>query len=78
MGIRLSETLPKTGAQAIKCIDRFFSLATRAFMGNRGIWEPMFLHGPSISFAHDKKDIDTYLNAFNDFLDAIQPMRTEF
>lgn len=76
-GICLSETLPKTGAEASKCIDRFFNLATRAFMANRGIWEPIFLHGPSISFAHEEKDVDTYLNAFSDLLDALQIMRID-
>ena len=76
-GICLSETLPKTGAEAGQCIDRYFNLATRAYMANRGIWEPMFLHGPSVSFAHEEADIDTYLQAFNDFLDVIQPMRTD-
>ncbi|MGI9569294.1 MAG: transaminase, partial [Desulfobulbia bacterium] len=39
-GICLSENLPRTGTQARKCIDRYFNLAIRAFMANRGIWEP--------------------------------------
>ena len=76
-GICLNQALPKNGAEASQCIDRFFNLAMRAFMANRGIWEPIFLHGPSISFAHEEKDVDTYLNAFNDFLDVIQPFRTD-
>lgn len=76
-GVCLSNTLPKNGAEASRCIDRNFNLATRAFMANRGIWEPIYLHGPSISFAHEKKDVDTYLNAFDEFLDVIKPMRTD-
>ena len=76
-GICINETLPKTGAEAGRCVDRYFNLAIRAFMANRGIWEPMFLHGPSISFAHEDKDVDTYLNAFGDLLDALQTMRND-
>lgn len=76
-GICLSETLPRTGAEASKCIDRDFNLAIRAFMANRGIWEPIFLHGPSVSFAHEEKDVDTYLAAFNDVLDVFQEMRLD-
>ncbi len=76
-GICLNKALPKNGAESSKCIDRFFNLAIRAFMANRGIWEPIFLHGPSISFAHEDKDVDTYLDAFSDLLDAFQTMRID-
>ena len=74
-GICLSETLPRTGAEARECIDRDFNYAIRAFMVNRGIWEPIFVHGPSVSFAHNEKDVETYLSAFNELLDVFMTMR---
>lgn len=76
-GICLSETHPHNGAEASRCIDREFNLAIRSFMANRGIWEPIFLHGPSISFAHKEEDVDTYLSAFNELLQVFQDMRLD-
>jgi len=74
-GICLSETLPRTGAEARECIDRELNYATRAFMANRGIWEPVYVHGPSVSFAHNENDVETYLSAFNELLDVFMTMR---
>jgi glutamate-1-semialdehyde 2,1-aminomutase len=74
-GICLSETLPRTGAEARECIDRELNYATRAFMANRGIWEPVYVHGPSVSFAHNENDVETYLSTFNELLDVFMTMR---
>ena len=76
-GICLNKELPRTGEEGGASIDRDFNLAVRAFMANRGIWEPIAVHGPSISFAHEEKDVDTYLAAFNDMLDVFQEMRID-
>ena len=43
----------------------------RPFMANRGIWEPIYIHGPSASFAHTDADIATYLGALDALLDRI-------
>ncbi len=74
-GVCLSKTFPRNAAQARKCINRNFNYATRAFMANRGIWEPVYVHGPSISFAHSENDVEIYLSAFNELLDRMVTMR---
>lgn len=67
-GICLSEILPRHAGEARSCISEPLNLAARAFMANRGIWEPMYIHGPSISFAHEENDVATYLDAFEQFI----------
>ena len=41
-------------------------------MANRGVWEPIYIHGPSVSFAHTAEDIATYLGAFDEMLDRLR------
>ncbi|MEM7224712.1 MAG: transaminase [Pseudomonadota bacterium] len=67
-GICLSETLPRTAEESSATIGQTLNLATRAFMANRGIWEPIYIHGPSVSFAHEEADVATYLGALNDWV----------
>ena len=38
-------------------------------LANREIWEPVFAHGPSISFAHSENDVEVYLSALDEWLD---------
>ena len=40
-------------------------------MANRGVWEPIYIHGPSASFAHTAEDIAIYLRAFDALLDRV-------
>lgn len=70
-GICLSESLPRNAGEASTCIDKLLNLATRAFMANRGIWEPIYIHGPSISFAHTDRDVHTYLDALDALIDRV-------
>ncbi len=67
-GICLSETLPRDAGQAHACISEPLNHAARAFMANRGVWEPIYIHGPSVSFAHEEEDIDNYLDVFDQFV----------
>ena len=41
-------------------------------MANRGIWESIYIHGPSASFAHTAKDIATYLGALDEMLGRLK------
>ena len=41
-------------------------------MANRGVWEPIYIHGPSASFAHTAEDIATYLGAFDEMLTRLK------
>lgn len=70
-GICLSGSLPRNAAEASASIDRGFNLATRAFMANRGIWEPIYIHGPSVSFAHAANDVDRYLDVLDDWIGCL-------
>ena len=70
-GICLRETLPRNAVESSTGMDQVFNLATRAFMANRGIWEPIYIHGPSVSFAHREEDVDTYLNALSDWIQCV-------
>lgn len=44
-------------------------------LANREIWEPVFAHGPSISFAHSENDVKVYLSAFGVCLDILVTIR---
>jgi len=70
-GLCLSEELPRNAAEASTTIDHQLNLATRAFMANRGIWEPIYIHGPSVSFAHTERDVDIYLDTLGDWIGAL-------
>jgi len=37
-------------------------------MANRGVWEPITIHGASVSFAHREADVETYLDRLDDWL----------
>jgi glutamate-1-semialdehyde 2,1-aminomutase len=67
-GLCLGETLPRNAAEAAGCISSDLNRWVRPFMANRGVWEPIYIHGPSASFAHTAEDIATYLGAFDEML----------
>jgi glutamate-1-semialdehyde aminotransferase len=70
-GLCLSRTPPRNAVEASRTISRDLNHAARAFMANRGVWEPIYIHGPSVSFAHTEDDVATYLAALGDFLDRV-------
>lgn len=70
-GLCLSKDLPRNATEAATAISQTLNHAARAFMANRGVWEPIYIHGPSVSFAHTEDDVATYLAALSAFLDCI-------
>ncbi len=32
------------------------------------VWEPIYIHGPSVSFAHTADDVETYLDRLDEGL----------
>jgi glutamate-1-semialdehyde aminotransferase len=70
-GLCLAQTLPRNAQEASACIDKALNLATRAFMANRGVWEPIYIHGPSVSFAHTEADVDRYLDRLDEWLHCL-------
>lgn len=70
-GVFLSRTAPRNAAEASLALSRPLNLAQRAFMANRGIWEPIYIHGPSLSFAHGPEEVGRYLEAFEEWIDTL-------
>jgi glutamate-1-semialdehyde aminotransferase len=70
-GICLAPDLPRNANEASAAIDQDFNLALRAYMANRGIWEPIWIHGPSVSFAHVAANVDSYLQELDGFVETV-------
>lgn len=73
-GLCLNQALPRNATEAATAISQNLNHAARAFMANRGVWEPIYIHGPSVSFAHTAEDVAAYLAALGAFLDQIVRM----
>ncbi|HEY4162659.1 MAG TPA: aminotransferase class III-fold pyridoxal phosphate-dependent enzyme [Dongiaceae bacterium] len=65
-------TLPRNAAEAYRSLDREFVETRRLFMLNRGIWEAIRSAGPAISFAHERIDVDRYLEVAENFLSDLR------
>jgi glutamate-1-semialdehyde 2,1-aminomutase len=74
-GVFLARESIVTGEAAARAISKPLNLAQRAFMANRGIWEPIYIHGPSLSFAHRDDEVATYLLAFEEWVSLIVAVR---
>ncbi len=74
-GLSLGPTLPRNAVEATLCLDEGFNRATRAFMANRGVWEPIYIHGPSVSFAHREGDVNEYLDVLDAWLERLVSAR---
>lgn len=70
-GICMSMELPRNSIESSEAMSPKLNLAARAYFANRGIWEPFFIHGPSVSFSHTAEDVDTYLGVFNQMLEDV-------
>lgn len=63
--------LPRYAKEAKHSFDQTWNLATRTYLANRGVWEPILIHGPSISFAHRAEDVDRYPDVLNGWIDKV-------
>ncbi len=43
----------------------------RVFLANRGVWESGWWLGPTVSVAHSSADVDIYLDAIREFIEAV-------
>lgn len=68
---RLTDQAPVTGADGTASIVLAISDARKVFMANRGVWDAVASAGPSISYAADETDVDTYLSVAGAFLDDL-------
>ena len=64
----LQRKIDKAGAQSYASLVLPLADARKVFLLNRGVWDAIATAGPSVSYAIDRADIDTYVNAAGDFL----------
>ncbi len=74
-GVYLARTLPRNAHEASRCISKPLNWAARAYLANRGVWEPTYINGPCISFAHTEADVDLYLERFDDLMGQFRLLR---
>lgn len=70
-GYCLSDTLPRTGAEAWQSMDTDFIDTRRIYLANRGVWDAVASAGPQASFVHTEQDIDNYITHATEFLNAM-------
>ncbi len=65
---RLTPEAPRNGAQGYASIVLPLADARKVFLLNRGVWDAIASAGPSVSYAIDQTDVDTYIDAAGEFL----------
>ena len=68
---RLTPEAPHNGAESYASIVLPLADARKVFLLNRGVWDAIATAGPSVSYAVDDADIDTYIDVAGDFLRAL-------
>jgi glutamate-1-semialdehyde 2,1-aminomutase len=63
-----SPTAPHDAAAARDADDPDLRALIRVYLANRGVWESGWWLGPTVSVAHTEADVDTYVDAFDDFV----------
>ncbi len=61
---------PLDGASSRGADDPDLRALMRVFMANRGVWESGWWLGPTVSVAHTKEDVRSYLDVFDAFIAA--------
>jgi glutamate-1-semialdehyde aminotransferase len=70
-GFCLAPEFPRTAEEAFRSVDREFIDSRRTFMANRGVWDAIWSAGPCVSFAHEPRHIDRYLEVLGEYLDEV-------
>ena len=65
---RLTPEDPRNGAESYASVVLPLADARKVFLLNRGVWDAIATAGPSVSYAVDQADIDTYIDVAGDFL----------
>ena len=66
--LRLTPEAPRNGAESYASVVLPIADARKVFLLNRGVWDAIATAGPSVSYAVDEADIDTYIAVAGDFL----------
>jgi glutamate-1-semialdehyde 2,1-aminomutase len=67
----LAPDLPRDAAASRAAMHHGFTQARKLYFANRGVWDAIASAGPGCSFQHAEKDVDKYLAAAAEFLDAL-------
>lgn len=70
-GICFAPTPPRNALEARERADFRLNRYQRLFMANRGIWEAVLTAGPVVSFVMTNKDVDFYLDVFEQMVRSI-------
>jgi glutamate-1-semialdehyde 2,1-aminomutase len=65
---RLTPEAPRNGAESYASLVLPMADARKVFLLNRGVWDAIATAGPSVSYAVDEADIDTYVTTAADFM----------
>jgi len=68
---RLTPKPPRNGADSFASLVLPLADARKVFLLNRGVWDAIATAGPSVSYAIDEADVDTYVSIAGDFLDEL-------
>jgi glutamate-1-semialdehyde aminotransferase len=62
--------------EARACQDDLLTCLIRVWLANRGVWEAIAGAGPVVPIPAADEDVDAYLDAWNELLDALTSVRT--
>jgi glutamate-1-semialdehyde 2,1-aminomutase len=68
---RLTPQPPRTGADSFSSLVLPLADARKVFLLNHGVWDAIATAGPSVSYAIDESDVDTYIDTTREFLNDL-------
>jgi glutamate-1-semialdehyde 2,1-aminomutase len=68
---RLTTDMPRNAQESYQSVVLPLVDARKIFMLNRGIWDAIATAGPSVSYATTARDVEAYVQAAGEFLDAL-------
>ena len=75
-GYTFRPTPVRDAGEARACQDDLLTRLIRVWLANRGVWEAIAGAGPVVPIPAADEDVDTYLDAWNELLDALTSART--
>jgi glutamate-1-semialdehyde aminotransferase len=70
-GYCLFPAWPRNADEAHASIDREFVDSRRLYLANRGYWDAIWSAGPCVSFAHERRHVDGYLQAVDAYFGEV-------
>jgi glutamate-1-semialdehyde 2,1-aminomutase len=68
---RLTPEAPRNGAESFASLVLPLADARKVFLLNRGVWDSIATAGPSVSYAIDEDDVNTYIAVAADFFNEL-------